>query len=490
MLQATVYFVIILILPRPSQTNPDNLALLAGTLKTMQRAACDDEIVSLACPRGTSISIQVAQYGKAAPEGHSCIVEGSNSQPVTVEVVGEEKCLWPNSMQYSLLQTVVEACQKKPQCKFSTKSKPGSVDPCPFARKFVEVAYKCRPYEFRSRTGCENEIIKLSCNPHSRIAIFNAQYGRTAYESITCPQTQGVPDETCTAPFAAEAVMQICHGKRHCQVLANHKNFGTPCKPDSRNYLKIVYACVPLGVLTEKYESAAENDEIMNFHSKSDQEETFFDDTDDTGEKWVESNIVPPLGDPASVSSTKDISRTENAPLDQTTKSAEKKNKENKTSDYTLYKIQMYTVASILIFSILIFFLIGVRCFIKRRKKNNSKTGDMFSTEAPNVFGDGLSDIDNDVDVSHISGTFYDPVHPDMILYKDLPGNATLRAMRPLSTVYPCVGASMYGNVDYVPPQSREMATSRFDNSKEIDTEIMVSPKSLRGYHNSQFFYG
>ncbi|CAG5031976.1 unnamed protein product [Parnassius apollo] len=463
MFHAPVFLLILLILPRPSQTNPDNLALLTGTLKTMQRAACDDETVSLACPRGTSISIQVAQYGKAAPEGHSCIMEGSNSQPVAVEVVGEEKCLWPNSMQYSLLQTVVEACQKKPQCKFSTKSKPGLVDPCPFARKFVEVAYKCRPYEFRSRTGCENEIIKLSCNPHSRIAIFDAQYGRTTYESITCPQTQGVLDETCTAPFAAEAVMQICHGKRHCEVLANHKTFGSACKPGSRNYLKIVYACV----LTEKYESAAEKDEIISFRSGSDQEETVFNEAADTGEKWSESNIVPPLTDPASVSSAQDIFRTENAPLDHTIKIAEEKNKENKTSDYTLYKIQMYTVASILIFSVLILFLVGVRCFIKRRQQNNSKIGDMFSTEAPNVFEDGHSDIDNDVDVSHISGTFYDPVHPDMILYKDLPGKGTLRAMRPLSTVYPCAGASMYGNVDFVPSQSRDMATNRFDSYKK-----------------------
>lgn len=119
----------------------------------------------------------------------------------------------------------------------------------------------------------------------------------------------------------------------------------------------------------------------------------------------------------------------------------------------------------------------------------------MFTTEVPNVFSDTISDIDNDIDVSHISGTFYDPVHPDMILYRDVPGSkGTLRAMRPLSTIYPCAGASMYGNVDYVPSQSREPTTSRYkkDDREELEygPEDVVSPKSLNKFSNSQFYYG
>ncbi|KAJ9586515.1 hypothetical protein L9F63_019841, partial [Diploptera punctata] len=43
------------------------LSLLSGTLRTYQRAGCDDEVVTLKCPHGTSISVQVAQYGKSAP---------------------------------------------------------------------------------------------------------------------------------------------------------------------------------------------------------------------------------------------------------------------------------------------------------------------------------------------------------------------------------------------------------------------------------------
>ncbi|KAG8236054.1 hypothetical protein J437_LFUL016585 [Ladona fulva] len=53
---------------------------------------------------------------------------------------------------YSLLQTVVEICQKKRQCKFQVTAKELSGgaavdDICPGSSKFVEVAYKCSPCE-------------------------------------------------------------------------------------------------------------------------------------------------------------------------------------------------------------------------------------------------------------------------------------------------------------------------------------------------------
>ena len=48
-------------------------------------------------------------------------------------------------LQYSLLQTVVEACQKKRHCKFLASPRTFGGDPCPGLRKFIEVAYKCRP---------------------------------------------------------------------------------------------------------------------------------------------------------------------------------------------------------------------------------------------------------------------------------------------------------------------------------------------------------
>lgn len=54
----------------------------------------------------------------------------------------------------------------------------------------------CLLDEFRSKVACENEIVQLSCNPYSRIAIYSASYGRTEYESIQCAQPQGVLEES------------------------------------------------------------------------------------------------------------------------------------------------------------------------------------------------------------------------------------------------------------------------------------------------------
>lgn len=247
----------------------------------------------------------------------------------------------------------------------------------------------------------------------------------------------------------------------------------------------MVQILLSLGILKKKTNNA-----ILKFISKYILKFYFF--LDDAGDEWADLNPAPPFSNPALVSSNHDVDYEQHPIFDMTKhdkgKGYSEKNipeTSNSTKDLIIY-ISVCVV--IVIFAAII--IIGVRCFIMKRTKRNSKTGDMFTTEAPNIFGDGLSDIDNDVDVSHISGTFYDPGHPDIILYKDLPGTSTLRPMRPLSTIYPTAASSMYGNVDFVPPQSRDMTTSIFSNDKRIDCDVIVSPKSMRGYSNSQFFYG
>lgn len=50
--------------------------------------------------------------------------------------------------QYSLLQTAIEACQKKTHCKFLPAPKSFGGNPCPGIRKVVEYAYKCRPCKY------------------------------------------------------------------------------------------------------------------------------------------------------------------------------------------------------------------------------------------------------------------------------------------------------------------------------------------------------
>ena len=93
--------------------------------------------------------------------------------------------------------------------------------------------------EFKSVIGCEDEVIQLKCNRSSRLAIYSANYGRTEYESVQCPQPTGVPEE-CKIP-AVLIYVNHCYmtcttssGTSYCQYIscqhANTKNF----PPDTR----------------------------------------------------------------------------------------------------------------------------------------------------------------------------------------------------------------------------------------------------------------
>lgn len=42
-------------------------AMLSGTLRTYHKNACDFDKIQLSCPRGTSITIEIAQYKKPSP---------------------------------------------------------------------------------------------------------------------------------------------------------------------------------------------------------------------------------------------------------------------------------------------------------------------------------------------------------------------------------------------------------------------------------------
>lgn len=392
----------------------DPLALLSGTLRTYQRAGCDSELVTLGCPRGTSISIEVAQYGRSgdANEQNLCPASTEDSLEINlpgteIEIKSPESCTWPNALQYSLLQTVVEACQKKRHCKFLASPKTFGGDPCPGHRKFVEVAYKCRPYEFRSKIACENDVIQLICNPYSRIAIYSSSYGRTEYESLQCAQPQGVKEETCLASYATETVMQKCHGRRKCTLSADSTTFGKPCRPDSRMYLKVVYTCVPRKVLKDRFEAAPEADEPLQSDLEQDHDGLYDED-----QFFRESDAMPPgpapklQGAPANNRESSDVpgyiaaSSTPPVPprsMQDIIDDNEFSFEEHQEKFY-IYLIVAVAVAIILCLSI----VIGRVAVRKRRtgketdKFQTSNTGE---TTLPNGFTDDISEIDADIDL-------------------------------------------------------------------------------------------
>ncbi|XP_011494096.1 PREDICTED: protein eva-1 isoform X2 [Ceratosolen solmsi marchali] len=260
--QRTMSTFLLLLLSVVGAVVADNL----GTLKTYQRASCNEDWMTLKCPIGTAILVTVARYGRASIDSSG---KCSTTDPMITDNHLNSTCLWPNALQHSLLQTVVEVCQKKRQCTFNTS--PKMSDPCPDMPKYIEVVYKCRPYEFRSKVACENDAINLSCFPNYRVAIYSASFGRTEYESLQCPQPNGVKDETCLASHATEKVIDLCHGRRHCSIAANSSTFGDPCRPESRTYLKVVYTCVWRSVLREQYEKGDMEPDEENLPSESDE---------------------------------------------------------------------------------------------------------------------------------------------------------------------------------------------------------------------------
>lgn len=81
-------------------------ALLSGTLQTYQKAACDEEWVNIRCPTGTTISIQLAQYGKTAPAASLCRSSNPNIFPDLMDPVHANSnftCLWPAAIQVFFL---------------------------------------------------------------------------------------------------------------------------------------------------------------------------------------------------------------------------------------------------------------------------------------------------------------------------------------------------------------------------------------------------
>ncbi|XP_031336943.1 protein eva-1 isoform X5 [Photinus pyralis] len=442
-------------------TAADNL----GTLRTYQRAGCDDDFVILRCPPGTSISIQLAQYGTSTLTKDLCRPKSTQSSFSRNST--NTSCLWPNALQskweevaqgtwgsYSLLQTVVEVCQKKRQCKFKSSPKTFGGNPCPGVRKYVEVAYKCRPYEFRSKVACQNEGIQLTCNPNSRIAIYSASYGRTEYESIQCPQPQGVPEETCLVSYGTETVMKLCHGKRTCDVLADIKTFGSPCRPESRMYLKVIYTCVPRKVLKEQFEGQPEPDELNNEMENSDTDDDF--ENYDAGDEFIRESAASPsspnIGGPTSGdNATRDSADNIRNPPLITQKEQDTENQER----LYLYLILSVTAAVVLCLILLVGRLLVQRQHARREAKFHANAAADHSL--PNCFTDDISEIDVDIDLP--------PTNPVPV------PNVAVHTSTPMETVAEVV-------------RYPHIYTHTLRRQPETD-----APRSLSSTSNTQYYY-
>ncbi|CAL4096325.1 unnamed protein product, partial [Meganyctiphanes norvegica] len=237
-------------------------ALLSGTLQTFQRFACDNTTLNLSCPENTTLDILLAKYGRPGKK------KGQPSPPDLCPPLGRQTSPDPKANcnyddnNYKILQTVISACHHRNYCNIQVSPETFSTqDPCPTTRKYIEVAYKCRPETFINRIVCQDSLLNLKCERNFRLAIYNVLYGRSLDGSIMCPQKPGIPEEDCQASFATEMVMNKCHGQRNCVIKADPNTFGRPCRPESLMYMKTVYTCVPRKILKVEYQGQTAPDE-------------------------------------------------------------------------------------------------------------------------------------------------------------------------------------------------------------------------------------
>ncbi|XP_071610604.1 protein eva-1 homolog C isoform X2 [Heliangelus exortis] len=146
---------------------------LTKLLQNHTAYACDGEHLSLHCPRHSTISVQSAFYGQ---DYHMC----STQEPET-RMTEPINCVAPTS-----LQKVLDECQNLRSCQLLVNSRVFGPDLCPGTTKFLLVSFKCKPTEYKTKSACENQELKLHCQESKFLIIYSAAYGRWAHEENIC----------------------------------------------------------------------------------------------------------------------------------------------------------------------------------------------------------------------------------------------------------------------------------------------------------------
>ncbi|XP_015271029.1 PREDICTED: protein eva-1 homolog C [Gekko japonicus] len=195
--------------------------------------ACDGDHLSLQCPRHSTISIQSAYYGQA--------YQMCNTQQPEAMMKASLNCVASTA-----LQKVLDECQDLRACHLLVNSWVFGPELCPGVTKYLLVSFKCKPTEYKSRSVCENEELKLHCKESKFLNIYSASYGRSVHEKDICSSEVGhLPQFDCFSYTALEVLSKKCYGKQRCKIIANSHNFGKPCLPGVKKYLNVSYACVP-----------------------------------------------------------------------------------------------------------------------------------------------------------------------------------------------------------------------------------------------------
>ncbi|NWZ36626.1 EVA1C protein, partial [Brachypodius atriceps] len=220
---------------------------LTKLLQNHTAYACDGQHLSLHCPRHSTISVQSAFYGQ---DPHMCTAW----EPET-RMTEPRNCVAPTS-----LQKVLDECQNLRSCQLLVNSRVFGPDLCPGTTKFLLVSFKCKPTEYKTKSACENQELKLHCQESKFLIIYSATYGRWAHEESVCStKAEHTPPFDCLSYTALEVLSKRCYGKQRCKIIVSSQDFGSPCLPGVTKYLNVSYACVPKFILTAVNPVAPDN---------------------------------------------------------------------------------------------------------------------------------------------------------------------------------------------------------------------------------------
>ncbi|XP_062454334.1 protein eva-1 homolog C isoform X3 [Rhea pennata] len=151
----------------------DFAGYLTKLLQNHTAYACDGEHLSLHCPRHSTISVQSAFYGQDYQMCSTLQPETRMTEPIN--------CVAPTS-----LQKVLDECQNLRSCQLLVNSRVFGPDLCPGTTKFLLVSFKCKPTEYKTKSACENQELKLHCQESKFLIIYSATFGRSAHEENIC----------------------------------------------------------------------------------------------------------------------------------------------------------------------------------------------------------------------------------------------------------------------------------------------------------------
>uniref|UniRef100_A0A0N5A1W8 SUEL-type lectin domain-containing protein n=1 Tax=Parastrongyloides trichosuri TaxID=131310 RepID=A0A0N5A1W8_PARTI len=224
-----------------SQKTIDTLML--ESLKNNQVLACENEKITLSCPKNTHIVITHSFFGRLIPSTELCPAPKNY-------ILGKEDtaCDVPEAD-----MRLKELCEGKRKCRITVKPSFVDRDPCPETSKYLQMSYKCKPISFEDQHFCEGTQLQLTCKSSKRLSIYSASWGRNMngvgstkctsnFKNMNDNGVTGV-DNDCLVDVLPQ-VLQECHAKSNCAMAVNDYFFGSPCKHGVQKSLSIVYMCV------------------------------------------------------------------------------------------------------------------------------------------------------------------------------------------------------------------------------------------------------